>query len=213
MQQLVLYIDTTSNRLVAGLTNTVVVQPTSLAFYYGDTLSIQVFLLKPSGVVNNLNVPPWTSIPNAGLTLEMFLDDGKIGGTIYTSQIVWTLNADGISFSATLPMLTAALATLIGTATNAAAYLKIGYLSGGLPTTVFSQQINVNVGLPTNAVPVPAPGQTALSVEVAKTLFLQIAMPAGQGILLTSAAGKKFLLFAQDNAVDGSASVVAPQQP
>lgn len=207
MAQLTLYIDTTSNTLITGQTSAVPIAPTALQLFFGDTIQLQVFLFnKPaSSSAPSIGQFPFSILPTSGLTLYFYLDDGTISGTIYTQQISWTASADGTYFTANLSLNTAALQALIGANTEASCWIKIGYVQGGLPTTVYSQKVTVKVGLPSLSAPSVPAGFTALSVEVGGQLFIPAQPVAGQPILIMSAAGKIIALAAVDQP-DGTAS-------
>jgi hypothetical protein len=207
-----LFINTTNNSLIGGLSNSAVVQPGQIPLFYGDTVTMNIYLL---AALQGTNLAPGTfpfsQISTAGLTLYMFLDNGVVSPTIYTQQISWTPDPTGTFWTANVSLLTAALTALLGAGTNASAWLQIGYIQNGLPTTVFSKQVNVQVGMPTaNAPTVPA-GQTALSLETARGLFVPInGLPAGQPFFQTSPAGHTFIYQIVDNP-DGTASVQVSQ--
>lgn len=209
MARLSLFIDTTSNSLIAGVNSPLSINPASVPLYYGDTLSLQVYLLNTTGTtLSGFN--PYTVINNAGLQLFVYLDDSIVGGTIYTQQISWSADATNSYFYSTLSLNTAALATLLGSSTSKTCWMKIGYVQGGLQTTVLSVLVTIGVGIPSTSLVVPA-GLTALSVEVAATMFVPIdgnPNNPGAGFYLVSPAGKKLFISAFDNP-DGTASLQA----
>lgn len=210
MPQLTLYIDTQANQLVTGTTSTQTVQPSSIPLFYGDTLSLVIYLLTKTKSTTRPNDYDVSIVNTAGLQLFLYLDDGTVSGTIYTQQIVWTPDANNTYFSANLALNTAALLTLIGTSTSGAScWLKIGYVQGGLQTTVLSAQVTVGVGLPTSAVVVPA-GQTNVSAEVANATYFPQAPVNGKPLYLASESGKVCALYFVDNP-DGTASFQASQ--
>jgi len=210
MNNLNLYIDTTANQLLAGLNAPSAIDPTGLPFMLGDDLNLQVYLLNKTGsTLQSYN--PYTIIPNAGLALVVYLDNGQADGTIYTQQISFT-NDPGLQFfSGSLSLNTAGLTALLGTATSATCWLHIGYLQNGVMTTVLAVQVSIGVGVygvTGNALAVVAPGLTPLSEQAAVQQFVQVAGPAGQGFILQSPAGKKIFLRVIDNP-DGSAEFQA----
>lgn len=213
MARLNLYIDTTSNQILAGFSAPFALNPATLPLWFGDTLSLQIYLLNTnSSVLAGFN--SYTIINNAGLQLFVYLDDGTITpGVIYTQQINWTADPTNSFFYSTLSLNTMALQTLLGTATSAGATLKVGYVQGGLQTTVLSVPVSIGVGLPSTQLVVPA-GLTPLSLEVANNLFVHLdgnPNNPGQGIYMYSPLGKKFLLHIIDN-LDGTGSFVADAQ-
>lgn len=202
-----LYIDTSSNTLLSGIgASAGPVNANTLPLYFGDTLALQIYLLAPLQ-----NPPPsdfaYQVIETDGLALFLYIDAGTVGGTIYTQQINWTIANDGEFdyFSGNLSLNTVALEALMGTATSATAWIKIGYIQNGLQTTVFSQQIQITVGLPLVNLTVP-PGQTPLSAEVAQQTYLSLQPVNGRALMLSSPLGKIIELVVVDNP-DGSASL------
>jgi len=205
MASLNLTIDTTNDALLAGYYAPITIDPQSLPFYFGDTISLKVQLLnKTNTTLAGSN--PYTIINTAGLQLFMFLTDGKIGGTIYTQQISWNTDPTFSYFFSTLSLNTLALQTLLGMNTSATCWLQIGYVQNGLPVTVFSQQIVISVGIPATNLVVPA-GLTPLSAEVANAMFVHLdgnPNNPGQGFFLVTPNGKKLFICAADNP-DGTA--------
>lgn len=201
-----LYINRSKNQLMAGLSSSQVIAANTIPLFYNDTLSINVYILA-EGAGFNPNDPNSSTLTNestAGRTLQFYLDDGTVSGTIYTQQLTWTPDATNKFFAAALPLNTGPLATLIGTATQATLWFKIGIIEGGVQTTIFSAQGTLLVGLPTASVPTVPAGQTALSQEVARGTYLPIEPIAGQPIYFESPNGKIFAIIAEDQA-DGTA--------
>ena len=211
MANLTLYINTRANSLIAGQSSTQSVDASSLPLFFGDTLSLVIYLLQlPLGYnATDPSNSKLQTVSTAGLQLYLYLDDGTTGGTIYTQQILWQTDPTGSYFYANLVLNTEALQTLLGSQTSATCWLKIGYVQNGLQTTVLSKQVTVGVGLPTVALVAPA-GQTPLSAEVASATYVSLQPVAGRPIYLESPNGKIFALVAVDNP-DGTASVQASQ--
>lgn len=203
MAQYTLYVDTTSNRLIGGLATAASVAPASIPFFYGDTLQLQVYLMNKLQTVFPSDYP-YIIIPTPGLQLFLYLDDGLVGGTIYTQQISWAPDPANQFFSANLALNTAAIQALLGAKTSGTCWIKIGYVQNGLQTTVYSQQVNINVGLPTMNLVVP-PGLNPLSVEVAAATYFPQQPVAGMPFYLKSPNGHVMMLQAVDNP-DGSVS-------
>lgn len=205
-----LYIDTTSNRLLTNLNLNAQLQPQSLPFFYGDTLPVRVYLLQrlTNAVVGPTN-SQFSIIPTTGLALSFYLTNGIAGGTIYTNQVMWAMDANQQYFYADVPMNTAGLLALVAAAgVNAAsAYLQIGYTDGAEPVSVLNQVVRVGVGVPPAAIVIP-PGFDALSVQVANATYVPIAGIAGMPIYLISPSGKKIALMAVDDG-DGGVSFQA----
>lgn len=202
MASITLFIDTTNDSLVAGLTSTQVFDAGSLPFFYGDSPTINIYLLTRVYTAGQSGYT-FAAPNNTGLSVQLFLDDGLVGGTIYTFQTVFVPDVNNSFVTATLPLNTPALATLLGSNTNASCWMKIGYLKNGVPTTVLSQRVNIGVGLP-NVVPVVPAGQTAISAETASATFVNKTPVNGEPIYFASPAGKIFALVAVDQD-DGTA--------
>lgn len=214
MAQLTLYINTSNNTLVAGQLSTQAIDPSSLPFFYGDTLTLFVYLLQWPKGYNPQDVTNSTlqTVSTAGLTLSLYIDDGTIGGIIYTQALTFQTDPNNQYFytpvGSLLALNTAALATLLGTSTGPKpAYLKIGYTQNGLVTTILSRQVNIGVGLPSQPLVVP-PGQTPLSAEVANATYFPRQPVAGLPLFLESPNGKILLLAATDQP-DGTAQFTA----
>lgn len=214
MAQLNLFIDISRNQLLASTVSSQNVDINSLAWFFGDTPTFNIYLLTPNG--GSPSAPQFANVLPTGLALFLYLDDGTISGTIYTQQITWTpvitttpvngvQTPSGGYFTANLALNTSALQTLIGGGTSGSCWIKIGYVQNGLPTTILSKQVTINVGLPSPAViPTPA-GQTAISAEVAAQTFVPLIGPAGGTFQMTSANGVVFVVGVIDNG-DGTGS-------
>jgi hypothetical protein len=172
-----LYIDTDRSLPVAGADDSSIVDLP--AFVQEDTLALRVYLLAGYSRVSS-----YTPIPVAGITLEVALGR-KVGNTslLYTQQFTWTASDDLADpyFAADLPMNTAAIATLLGSNSQADAYFEVKLLDGGLPRTVLSRLVKVQAavikdgGLEEPALPTP------LSAEAANAMFLQRIIPCSAG--------------------------------
>ena len=200
MASLALFIDTTSNSLIAGINAPTSVNPAGIPFYFGDTLNLSVTLLNTTGTTLS-GSNPYTIINTSGAQLFLYLDDGLVAGTIYTQQISWQTDPTNSYFFSSLSLNTNALQTLLGIKTSASCWLKVGYVQNGLQTTVLSALVSIGVGIPSTNLVVPA-NLTPLSAEVAANLFVHLdgnPNNPGQGFYLVSPAGKKFFVCIADN--------------
>lgn len=205
MPVLNLFIDTSSNQLVSGTTNAAIVNAASLPLFYGDSITLQIWLLQPAPVYSGAGGAAYQVIPTNGISLQLYLDDGTIGGTTYTQQVAFATDPNNQYFIGSLPLNTAPMLTLMTGKTTATVALKVGYLqNGGLQTTVLSTSVNINVGLPQNQLVVP-PGLTPLAAETANQTYVPIRGVAGGAIQVVSPAGIILTLHAVDNG-DGTAS-------
>ncbi len=206
MAHLTLYVDTTSNDLISGLNRSDTVDPQKIPFYYGDTINLKIYLFDKVQTSSPNDFTPLI-IPTTGLQLFLYLDDGIVNGTVYTQQITWSTDANEQYFYASLALNTVALQTLLGATTGKQCYMKIGYIQDGLQTTVFSQLVNIGVGIPNTTLVVPA-GLTPLSAEVANATYYPLQPVAGLPLYIESPLGKILVLRAVDQP-DGSALLEA----
>jgi hypothetical protein len=204
MASLSLFIDTTSNGLIADVNDASSINPASLPLYFGDTLSLSVYLMNKVGTTLS-GSNPFSVINTAGITFFLYLDDGLVGGTIYTQQISWSTDPTNSYFLSSLSLNTLALQTFLGAATSKSCWMKAGYVQNGLQTTVLSVMVNIGVGIPSVSLVVPA-GLTPLSAEVANTTYVQVQGVAGNGFYLVSPSGKKIYIHVADNP-DGTATL------
>lgn len=217
--QLTLYIDTSSNRLLSSLNTSSSVQPSSLPFFVGDTIQLQIYLMKPLQTFTP-SVPGYQIIPTVGITLELFLTNGLDSSSPdyeqYTQQIAWNTDPNNQYFYASLSLNSPDLVALIGNSTSAKAYLVIGNVVPLNDTTYLYQPVTLQPGVPTSNLVVP-PGLTPLSLEAAVGLFVpKSGVPAnapaafGAGFILTSPLGKKLFIHAAD---DGQGGVTFQSDP
>lgn len=207
MAQLTLFNRTDNNTLVGGQSSTQVIDPSTLPLFFGDTLQLTIYLLQtPIGYnATDPSNSKLQTVPVNGLSLFLYLDNGiATAPTIYTQQINFNVDLINNLWTGTLALNTAALQSLLGSATTASCWLKMGYVQGGLQTTTLSKLVNIAVGLPQTNLVVP-PGLTPLSAEVALATFVPLNPVAGQPIFLRSKLGKLMQLTADDQP-DGTVS-------
>lgn len=211
MAQFTLYIDTYRNKLISGLNNSTIVDPSSLPLFAGDTLSLNVYLLAPLQIQNPSQFN-YEIVSTAGLQLFVYLDDGTIEPVpenIYTQQIAWNTDPDNQYFWANVPLNTENLSDLLNSGENggqqAQCWLKIGYIQNGLQTTVFSSRVTVMAGLPEVELVVP-PGLTPLSAEVANATYWTNQPVAGRPLIFMTPKGKLIAYQPIDND-DGTGDV------
>jgi hypothetical protein len=194
-----LYIDAGQCKAVAGPSDSSIVALPR--FSQGDTLAMRIWLLAPTAT--DRLATPFTYIPTTGLTLQVALG-AKVGNstTYYTQQFSWTASPEPENpyWSGALPINTAEITSLIGSAASALAWFEIKYVSGGLPTTVLCEQITIHAGvIKSGGVTVPNP-LTPLSAEAANATFLTRTIE-GQITLRNAATGKEILLYVDDDGV------------
>lgn len=195
MAQLDLYIDTYSRKLVSGVSN---LNPGSLpGFTQGDTISLRIYLLArtttyPQGTAYQI-------INNADLSLKVALGpkNGTSGSTLYTQQYTWTPDSQNQYFYANLPLNTAAIESLIGTAESARAWFEVEYTQGGLPTTVYQEEVTIQAEVIEAASLVTPAGENPISLETAKAMF--IGHETTGFVLKNVATGQKVQVYLADD--------------
>jgi len=204
-----LYIDTSKNQLLTSLNNATPVNALNVPLFIGDTILVQVFLLAPLQVQNPSQFN-YSNIGTAGKALMLFLDNGQIeqspSYTVYTQLVNWNTDPNNQYFYGVLSLNTAALKTLIGSATTTTCYLHIGYVDANGNTTDLLLPITLLAGIPNAVNDVPA-GLTPLSVEAANQIYVRAdgnPNNPGASFVLISPLGKKILIQAVDNG-DGTA--------
>jgi hypothetical protein len=194
-----LYVNTSIGTLLTSLSNWQGVNAMMLPFFYGDDyLPLNVFLMEPDG--NGGYIPT----PTSGISLEVALAQGTVGGTQYTVNAAWTADSTGTYFQGNLPMATAALQALLGGATSAPAWLQISQTIEGYRNTVLALQTSIGVGIASGGLVAPQ-GYIPLSVQAAQQMFFPIIGAAGEALTVTSPSGKMLQLRAVDNP-DGTAT-------
>lgn len=199
MPQFDIFIDIAANQAVTGLSNpTVAPLP---PFVQGDTPTFRIWPL-----LRNATFPlsPYSLLTIAGLTLQVSLGSQVgSGGTIYTQQLSWTPSADANNpnyWTATFPMNTAAVNTLLGALASSPAVFEVKYVSAGVPSTILQQLVSVKATVLTAGAPVVPAGFNPASVEFCNATFLTHQV-TGQIVLVNANTGKKLAVFVGD---DGS---------
>jgi len=186
MAQFDLYVDVVSGDLVTGPSNGQLAAFPKLV--QGDTPAFNIYLLKRTVTYPLTN--PYSIINNAALSLKVGIGpkDGTAGSALYTQQFTWTRDANNQYFTASLPLNTAAIATLIGSGSNATAWFEIEYTEGGFPTTVFQKLVTIEAEVIETGVLTTPAGATAVSLEEIIAQFLK---QRNKGFILDSDDGSK----------------------
>lgn len=203
MAQIDLFIDTGASNaaaaLVASMTdNTPATVP---QLVQGDTPTLRIWLLVRTATYPSV-APLFTLVPTSGLSLEVAIGDKKGNTTkYYTQQFTWTANPSSDPalqyWTATLPLNTADITTLIGANSSAISTLEVKYLASALPTTVLSAPVTIQAAvIKAGALTVPA-GQTAISAEEVNASFLKRTIQGA--ITLVSEDGTKSGVIYWDN--------------
>ena len=183
--------------------------PQSLPFFYGDTIVLNVYLYQlVQAATNPAGNFPYQIIPNMGLQLELFIDDGTIAGTLapLAGCVNWAPDPTNSYLTGTLSLNTEALAIKIGTGISLSCYLSVGYIANGQTTTVLKVPINIGVGVLNGPFTVP-PTLTPLSLEAARNMFFPIQPVKGQVLYLATLTGRVFMAAAVDDAAGGHVDI------
>jgi hypothetical protein len=166
-------------------------------FVQGDTMLLRIFLLKGFS-----RTADYQQLPTEGLTLQVALGTRVGNATLYyTQQFTWTPSEDLANpyFEAELPMSTAAITTLLGSADSARAYFEIKYIRSGLPTTVLSEQVTIFAAVIKDGGFTEPTEPTPMSVEVANALYVKQSGFQGSLILISPDGTKQAELYYGDD--------------
>jgi hypothetical protein len=164
-----LYIDIDRSEAVRSSVDSSVVSLPQ--FVQGDSLQLRIWLLS-----NYSQLEAYDEVPVSGITLQVALGT-KVGNssTLYTQQYTWTPSADlGQPYlSATLPMSTAEITTLLGSSATASAWFEVKMISSAVPVTILSKQVTIQAAvIKSDSTSVPAP-LTPLSAEAANASYVR----------------------------------------
>ncbi len=196
MADIKLFINTSNNTLVAGQSSTQTIEAGSIPFFCPDTFALVVYLLQlPRGYdARDPSNSKLETVSNAGMTINVYLNDGTLGGTTYAAALALTPDATNTYAFGSISLNTAEMKLLCASPkTGASCWIKIVYVQGGLETTVLSKTINIGIGvlLPAS---VPVPGFTPLSVETANATYFPLQPVPGQALYLESMEGDIFAM-------------------
>lgn len=176
---------------------------TGMHFSQGDTLTFRVRALQPTGQVVGA---PFSYVTNIGKTLELAIGT-KVGNssTHYVEQFTWDLNGDETDpyFYADVSFNTTNVSNLIGSGSSATAWLEIKLIDS-LPKTIFIDQVTLDATVIKSDAATVVPGQTALSAEAARALYLTHSIPCSSDDpvwFVNKNTGKQGALYVDD---DGS---------
>ena len=200
-----LYVLKDNGTLLTSLANASPVNPLTLPLFYGDTLTINCYVLTQiQSAINPANNFPYSIVNNAGLLPVLNLYNGTIAGASapLASAIGFAADPTNSYVSGTLALGTPGLLALLGANTTAKCYLSFGFIQNGQPTTCLDVQVEIGIGVQNVVAPAPA-GTTPLTLAEALLLFFPIQPVSGQPLYLASASGKVFSISVVD---DGSGS-------
>lgn len=165
-----IYVDITSGEVVTSDTNSRSVPLPKIV--QGDLLLLRIYLLQRSA--DYPSDTPYTVFSNAGVSLSVTLGPktGTAGSSLYAQALAVASVSPYQFWDVDLPLNTAAIATLIGSAESKTAWLEFEALQGGYPWTPFQKEVTIHAEVyETGTLAVPA-GLTAASVEYVNATFL-----------------------------------------
>lgn len=193
-----LYIDTLSGKLVNGESNATESQLPKLV--QGDTITFRIYLLERSTTFPYS--APYSIVNNADLSLSVAIGpkDGTAGSTLYTQQFTWARDAANQYFYANLPLNTANITTLLGSAATAAAFFEVQYVQNGYATTVYQEACTIHAEVIEAGSVVAPVGQVAATVDYVNSTFVK---NENNGFVLANAStgNKVFVYLGDDNTV------------
>lgn len=168
--------------------------------FYGDTLSMRVYLLKENGSTANNYPTPWDVVNISDLSLNLAIGSATTDDVTLpiASQNSWSKDPDNKFFYADVSLATAEIKAALGSSSSMQRTLEIKQDKGGYKTTIYQQLVTIKTRVigPTTVVPIPP--DTPLSKEEAVGTFCKKISDAGEIWRLVSPNG----LYAVDLRVD-----------
>lgn len=176
-----LYVDTYSGELVGGPNNLETAYLPKLV--QGDTITLRIYLLErpntfPAPVSDSVDI--YQTVNNANLSFRVAIGPktGTAGSTVYTanppSGAAWTRDSGNNYVEGTLPLNTAAIASLIGASESGAAWFEIEIQDGdGNYTTVFQKAVSIEAEVIESVVVASPAGETSATVGFVTGNFLK----------------------------------------
>lgn len=198
-QVLRLYVDTARRALVVSDRST---QPAPrIGFTQGDTVTLVITLLEPnsSGGISS----PYTKVSASGLTLRVGIGTitpatGSTAPSIYQNS--FTVDTTANTFTGTLYITPATVASLLGTNKTGEGDFEIEVSESGNYSTVFSGAVTLYGELIEAAGAEPStPGDTYMTAAECLATFVRKIGEPGAGYTLTSADGTKQCVVYLDN--------------
>jgi hypothetical protein len=200
-----LFVDIDAKTLTSGKSRTD--SYTIPTLYQGDTVALQIWLLKRTDYYNTpLLGSPYSAVALTGMSCRVGIGNPSAGTgsptpPIYQNTFTIQTDATGQYFNGELYISPSAVASLIGTATSGTAKLEIEINEGGKYATVFQGNVTLAAELIEDAAATEPPMPTDGYYTKAETnaLFVPRSMGAGDGIQLVSPDGSKRMLLWLDN--------------
>lgn len=193
-----LYIDTLSGALVTGVNNATESQLPKLV--QGDTIAFRIYLLERSTTFPYTS--PFSIVNNADLSLSVAIGpkDGTAGSTLYTQQFTWAKDGANQYFYANLPLNTANITSLLGSAATASAFFEVQYVQNGYATTVYQEACTIHAEVIEAGSVVAPVGQIAATLDYVNSSFVK---NENNGFVLANATtgNKVFVYLGDDNTV------------
>ena len=187
--RLKLYVNWFEKRFQQGLRNGgTFTLPT---FYQGDIVPMQIYLLEPDA---DAGPTSYSKVDISNMALQLAVGPTPVGNAVETlivTQFSWSKNTQENYFYADVAFNVAGVATLLGAAASATAYLELEVTEGSSKTTLIQQQITIKAELIEAASLTVTAGSTPLSLEVAMQLFAMKRMGPGETFTLVGPGNAK----------------------
>lgn len=193
-----IYIDWLNKKLKAGPnTSTPFVFP---RLFQGDVTPYQVTIIEPDPT----QPTRYQIVDNANMALSMAVSSTPIGTasspTPFVTQYTWSKDSSIKAFYADVAFNTAELNTFLGAESQKTAYLEFEVTEGTSIATVWQGEVTIRADVIEASSAVVAPGQTALTLEQAKQMFVTWLWDAGRQMISVSPDGtRKTVLYTDDD--------------
>ena len=199
--RLKIYVDWFNKRLQLGSKNAGAFTMPKL--FQGDNVPFQIHILEPdpAGTPNK-----FVNVDVSSMALKFAISDTPTGTsgspTPFVTQFSWSKDTNENFFYGTVNFATSELNTYLGESDEKTAWLELEITESANVTTIYQGQVTIRAEVNETATVEVAPGETALSLEVAEQMFAKKYMNNGESITFPSEDGTKVTVIYTHN--DGS---------
>jgi len=183
--RLKLTVDWTKKKLIRSRSS---ITPFTLpAFFQGDVVPMQIQIVEPSasGGVNAHDL-----LDIGSMAMKLGVSDVPTGTPTTPAPFVtlfsWSKDTNEGFFYGEVAFNTTELNTFLGASASAEAYLELEITEGTAITTILQEKITIKSEVVETGTLAVAPGETALSLEVAAQMFAKKFMNPGETITFVS---------------------------
>lgn len=195
-----IYIDWLNKKLKAGPNTETPFQFSKL--FQGDVVPYQVTIIEPDPT----NPTRYQIVDNANMALKMAVSDTPIGTasspTPFVTQFTWTKDSSLKAFTADVDFTTTELNTFLGANDELEAWLEFEITEGSAVLTAWQGPVTIRADVIEASTATVAAGETALTLEAAKQMFVTWLWEDGRQMKSVSADGTRATLLYTDD--DGS---------